>query len=114
MLFRILDFLIATLGKVVYNKALELSFALWEGINIEIFQRVQKGSGYAFRVAALRIPGQFALRTEPKACRQRRGQRKRFVSRTLPRHKNRLFDSLKYRRIQMFLKIKECMKYEAK
>ncbi len=70
MLFRILDFLIATFGKVVYNKALELSFALWEGINIEIFQRVPKGSGYAFRVAALRIPGQFALRTKglpPKA-----------------------------------------------
>jgi hypothetical protein len=28
LLFRILDFLIATFGKVVYNKALELSFAL--------------------------------------------------------------------------------------
>ena len=61
MLFRILDFLIATFGKVVYNKALELSFALWEGINIEIFQRVQKGSGYAFRVAALRLRQQRAM-----------------------------------------------------
>ena len=32
MLFRILDFLIATFGKVVYNKALELSFALLTGL----------------------------------------------------------------------------------